>query len=147
MLYRTESFSGSGERDFVKVLCFEIYTLGNSDSLDYIINHYNISEELRNQMVTMIEDLENDVLLEDTSEKEVLQFCKEILKELNTLLGKNLKYALWLANLDVVIDYYSCNQSTEDIYSYEESDIILSDLKADGKLFAYEELPEGILYS
>ena len=40
IMYRSEDSSGSGVRDIIEVMVFEIYELGNTDILEYVSEHY-----------------------------------------------------------------------------------------------------------
>ena len=65
-----------------------------------------------------------------------------MIKEINKQTDHDLKYALWLADKSVVLDMYAYDSLNVD--AYETSDIILSNLGADGILFAYDYEPEPI---
>lgn len=64
-------------------------------------------------------------------------FCERILELLNKKTGKDLKYCLWLADLEAVLKLYK----GVNVDTYETSSVVLSDLGYDGSLYAYEESP------
>lgn len=136
-LYRTESAYGSGVRDIIQVIFWEVTECCNMDILDYTVkNHRECLSEHTLKNLTMI--LNNDTILELA----VLEIIKDVIKEINKYYGLNLKYCLWLTSREAVINLYNGDESSID--EYEISDIILSDLGYDGKLFAYEKFPEPI---
>ena len=65
----------------------------------------------------------------------------QLITEISTITGKMIKYGVWLAELSAVTELYSDEDSDSDIMEYETSDIVLSDLGYDGKLFAYDVYP------
>lgn len=133
IMYRSEDSYGSGIRDILDVMVFEIYELENTDILDYCLKHY-----LQN---TMLEDIVKDVIdnVISFSEEEIYSICRSIVDEINSQTNHNLKYALWLADKDTVIDMYA--DTEESILAYKTSDVILANLGRDGILFAYDNRP------
>lgn len=67
---------------------------------------------------------------------------RNIIYCLNRHYHVNLKYCLWLSSREVVKDLYGGTDETID--AYNTSSFILSDLGQDGKLFAYEHLPQRL---
>ena len=139
IMYRSEETGGSGVRDIIEVMTFEIYELGNTDILDYVCEHY-LKPGTRKIVQEFIYKVETGT--EDIIEDDVIDICEIIIKEINEVTNHNLKYALWLADYDTVMEIYSYDEST--IEAYKISDIILSDLGKDGILFGYDEEPEPI---
>lgn len=137
IMYRSEDSSGSGVRDIIEVMVFEIYELSNTDILEYVSEHY-FSYNIKRDMHRLINYIENDEL----SENDIRELCKDIVDEINKNTKHNLKYALWLANKGAVIDMYAYDELNID--AYYTSDIILSDLGYDGILFAYDKEPKPI---
>ena len=56
---------------------------------------------------------------------------------------KKIFSVVWLAQKELLLDLYRADES--DIDEYEVSDIILSDLGPDGRLYAYDYDPQPIL--
>lgn len=133
MKYRCESYGGSGERDIVKVMAYEIAVLGNTDIFHTLIT---VLPKKADEMESFIYELEEECGLQDTSYEDMEEFLREIVSSLNEIYHKDLKYALWLADYETVRDFYKGT----DIDAYEESDVILSEIPG-GTLYAYEELP------
>lgn len=136
VMYRSEDSYGSGVRDILDIMTFEIYELKNIDILEYTLDHYLQNSNIKETVENMIADIEI------FSEEEVYKICKLIINEINKQTDHNLKYALWLAEYDAVSNIYSFDESS--IEAYNTSDIILSDLGYDGILFGYGEEPELI---
>ena len=136
IMYRSEDSYGSGVRDVLDIMTFEIYELKNIDIPDYILNNYLQNTNIQGTVEKLVDDVEA------FSEEEVYKICKLIIKEINIQTDHDLKYALWLADKSVVLDMYAYDSLNVD--AYETSDIILSNLGADGILFAYDYEPEPI---
>ena len=135
-MYRSEDSYGSGVRDILDIMTFEIYELKNIDILEYTLDHYLQNSNIKETVENMIADIEI------FNEEEIYKVCKLIINEINKQTDHNLKYALWLAEYDAVSNIYSFDESS--IEAYNTSDIILSDLGYDGILFGYDEEPEPI---
>lgn len=136
VMYRSEDSYGSGVRDILDIMTFEIYELKNIDILEYTLDHYLQNSNIKETVENMIADIEI------FNEEEIYKVCKLIINEINKQTDHNLKYALWLAEYDAVSNIYSFDESS--IEAYNTSDIILSDLGYDGILFGYDEEPEPI---
>lgn len=134
VLYRNDSYNNSdGEiRKLKDILVYEIFDLENTDILEYCSEHYDLSEPLMNEMNGIIDG-------EELDEDAVEDLVKRLLTEISSLTGKILRYGLWLAKKDVVMNFYDGDEET--ISGYYVSDVILSDLGEDGILFAYETFP------
>lgn len=132
ILYRSES-SSHPERDAISVMEFEIEELGNEDIFDYVLDNYKLSKQLKNDIKNYIDDKEGNL-------KNILE---NILFELKKQTGKNIKYVLWLAEKDTVIDMYDGKENGIDVYETKDG-IVLSDLGYDGILFGFEKLPKPI---
>lgn len=147
IMYRSESFSGSGVYEVKKVIEFEICTLGNTDILDYCLEHYNLTPALKESLSELIDFIEKDnVIIEDLDDPTKIDYTyyliNRLVDEISMLVGHPIKYAIWLADLDIVREIYS--DSDDDIEAYEISDVVLSDLGEDGKLFGYETFPQSM---
>ena len=136
IMYRSEDSYGSGVRDILDVMTYEIYELKNIDIPDYILNNYLQNTNIQGTVEKLVDDVEA------FDEEEVYKICKLMIKEINKQTDHDLKYALWLADKSVVLDMYAYDSLNVD--AYETSDIILSNLGADGVLFAYDYEPEPI---
>ena len=131
--YRTEDAYGEGYRDIIDVIEHEIFELGNYDGLDGLQVYFDDTSQeslMFHSLIDSIKDTEHPPL--DTKD-----FCASIIELLNKKLNRNLKYCLWLADLQAVTDLYGGVH----IDSYETSDVVIADLGYDGSLYAYEELP------
>jgi hypothetical protein len=134
LLYRAES-SSHPERDAISVMMFEIEELENEDIFDYVLDNYKLSDELKESIETYM----------DSSEGNLENILKNMLSEIKTQTGKDIKYALWLAEKETVIDMYDGKENGIDVYETKDG-VILSDLGYDGVLFGFEKLPEPIDY-
>lgn len=144
MKYRSEVPFGEGYRNAAEVICYEIFELGNTDILDTLLEKtdYINDIKLRNLMAQIADELEENGFVDDMPEDEKLSFAQTIVDEISTFTNKDIKYVLWLADKDVVMNYYGRGELLEeDIDAYEESDVILSDCGYDGCLYGYEEMP------
>ena len=136
IMYRSESAYGSGVRDIVDVLTYEIFELGNTDSLDYIASHYKLDKDGRELLGRLQECWENYA----SDSEDIQRNCiAKLVGALNRYFGVELKYCLWLADLSAVSELYSDGETAIDAYG--ASQYKLSDLGRDGVLFAYTEMP------
>lgn len=147
--YRTETCYGSGERDAVSVMVYETYELGNTDILNNLENHLlKNNTVLRNQCIDLLEEMINNGFVENYGEKEWREFYQKVLEAIQKETGIHVKYVLWLADKETVMDssegYGSYVESEEDIDAYEIGPVVLSELGYDGTLYGYEEYPEPI---
>ena len=140
--YRTEAFSGSGVRDVVEVVWYEIFVLGNTDILDYlshvILKYHSICALLMQYQ----QELENNGYIDDMTEEEDKTFVRRMIDAVNEETEKNINYALWLADKETVKSIY--HGTDEDIESYQTGFVVLSDIGYDGTLYGYEKNPESI---
>lgn len=137
IMYRSEDSYGSGVRDVLDVMVYELYELGNTDILEYICDHY-FDEEMKRQCSMMILSIETGDVFED----DIIDIAKASLETIKEKTNKDIRYCLWLAEKDVVDEMYAYDESNID--AYYTSDVILSDLGRDGILFGYEKEPEPI---
>jgi hypothetical protein len=142
--YRCEEAFGDGVTDLIKVMAYETFELGNSDILEYVSMHYLEDGELKDECLSMIQELEDNGYVDDMFEDEKEEFMGKLVNEINKKLNMELKSCLWLASLDTVKDYYCQNMDSFFIKSYETSNAIITDLGYDGALYAYEVLPKMI---
>jgi len=148
--YRTESFSGLGERDAAEVMAYETFTMGNVDILETLEKGLlKNNPELRNRCLDFIEELNNNGYVEDFSCSDGVAFYKEVLEEIQKVTGHDIQYALWLADKNVVTGkecgcYGKDMYDAEDYDAYEVGPVVLSDLGSDGSLYGYVNYPEPI---
>lgn len=144
--YRSEKIYGDGSRDIRKVMQYEIFELGNPDILKTLLNPISSADSLlADEMARIIRDILQSGYVEDMFEDEKENFCERVVQTLNSIHHKNLTYCLWLADYDVVMERYGDGQLlAEDIDAYETTDVILSDLGIDGRLYAYERNPKPV---
>ena len=143
--YRTETFSGLEERDAVKVMAFETFEMGNDDILetlkDGILKNHEMAEELGSILLDRGNNIEGF-----KEEKDQREFFSKVLKAIEEVSGFKVRYALWLADLEPVRDFYGKAEITEDeIDAYETGPVVLSDLDYEGALYGYEALPEPVV--
>lgn len=141
LLYRDENAFGSGVMKAKDVIMYEITELCNTDILDYCVDKYELSEELDDEIRQLISDMENE---EEFDEDDVESIIDDLLSELEVIFDKKIKYVIWLATKEAVIDLYSNGNEDAELTAYETSEIILSDLGYDGLLFGYEKKPKPV---
>ena len=161
ILFRSESYSGSGVRKLADIIEYEMSELGNKDIPQYVLKNYGtyMSESRR---------LDIDAILGDDP-KESYPFIKDdkgyglkdqtdLLILINDMINavscraaeytcehgvytahKTLQYGFWLAGRREVLDHYAPEQNRE-IKAYSTSEAVFSDLP-DGTLFGYFEQP------
>lgn len=161
MKYRSDALFSDGYRKADKVMAYESFELLNTDILDTladtILKGTSIEKELR---ILSFEVSNDEPHVDDTDERlydmideyawneEIgIEYFNKVLKAVSDVVGKDIKYCLWLCDTreDVKKEYDHRNElDLSDINSYEESDVILSDLGAGGKLYGYEEEPKEV---
>lgn len=149
--YRTESFSGSGEREAVGVMAFEMFELMNTDILDTlsagVLKDHPIKSEIRD-MIELIEGWQtgepSEALPEADSEK-ALEFCQRLLDAVAEVTGITVRYALWLTTKEQIASYYGKDMDDATDYSaYEIGPVILSDLQNGDILYGYPACPQPL---
>ena len=113
--YRSEEVYGEGERDLLKIIKHEFYELGNTDILNYFLEHK---------------------LTIETNEQDMFA---QVLKCVQIIINGGFTKAVWLCDKKKYVkEYY--NVSKESIYQVRiERGYIISDLGKEGKLIAYKE--------
>ena len=146
--YRTETFSGLGERNAAEVMSYETFEMGNVDILETLINTiFKDRLEINERCFYYMNAINNSGLDEMPTFEEGVKFFQEVLTEIKAATGHEIKYALWLADLDDVKDksfYGKYIESDDDIDAYETGPVILSELGCDGALYGYTTLPQCI---
>lgn len=161
IMYRLESVSGDGYRDAAEVMTFEIYELQNTDILETlytgILKEHPIAKELK-RLSNAVDGSDDSW---DYSEMDVSDVVRKALAAIQDTTGIDVQYALWLAPMDVIenfywpmslgeYDYLNGTQSDhtpldiEAVDSYITGPVVLSNLKGEGFLFGYENLPEPL---
>lgn len=135
--YRSEYFSGSGERRIKEVIKYETAELDNTDIWEYCLSHYALSEKTKSLANAVIASIDECFLLDDGVLKEAINL---LIDDLTALLGWEPKYCIWLADFNNVIRQYDIPTT-----KCQVSDVILSDLATDGVLYAYSEPPKEII--
>ena len=163
MKYRSELLFGDGYRDAAAVMAHEVFELENTDILTTLrttilknSSYAHDLEILEEELTTfdISDDDENGDLFElylthdsySDLDCASIQFFETILHEIASITGKSIRYVLWLCDTKEDVYHYDIrNELTDaDIDVYEESDIILSDMGHDGKLYGYETIPKPI---
>lgn len=147
--YRTESFLGTGERDIVDVMWFETFELGNVDILRTLQEGVLKDNQICEEFERIIEYLQGDSdSIAYSTEEEQKEFFQNIVKEINKVTGYDLKYCLWLANKETVLEtdggYGAYIETEADIDAYKVGPVVLSELGYDGTLYGYEKYPEPL---
>ena len=129
--FRSEDVFGEGYRDAPSVMAHEVFELKNPDIIDTLSSNLMRGSKILKEAHN-ITDEESGVL-----------FFKEVLKELSKITGREVKYCLWLGDQpeDVINEY---NVNLDSLNAYIKSDIVLSDLGTEGKLYGYEEMPKPL---
>ena len=141
-LYRTEECGGSGVRDLESIIKFEIFELGNTDILDYILKNYDLKNVL-GSFANTIQTMRELCKGENTNDSEALtrvvtaygktmidKFVESVITMVKLITKKDVKYGLWLASKNAVINRYSSlpenghnDVPTDNIKMYETSDL------------------------
>ena len=132
--YRAEDTYGEGHRGIVEVMEYEIFELENEDIIDTLGSTYFSDNSLKS---LEFRSLVSNQFCSKLTALDSITFCERVLELLNKKTGENLKYCLWLADLETVLKLYE----GVNVDAYDTSDVVLSDLGYDGSLYAYEELP------
>lgn len=129
--FRSEEVFGEGYRDAASVMAHEVFELGNSDILETLTSSFLKGNEVFRKLHN-VKDEDSGVL-----------FFKEVLEELSKVCGKEIKFCIWLCDQpEDVVNEYNVNLDSLDVYI--KSDVILSDLGTEGKLYGYEEMPKPL---
>lgn len=135
VMYRNDNYNNSGIIDIKDIICFETGELHNIDIFEYCIDNYELSDKLIDMINNIIENI-------DDYEKDDDELClcvDMLIDEISKCMHKKIKYGLWLADRQNVIDFY--NGDDNNINAYIKSDVILSDIGPDGILFGYDKKP------
>lgn len=168
ILFRSESYSGSGVRRIEDVIEYEMSELRNKDIPRYVLDHYDLGEALRLdlQAILRVDPAgEYPFLCNGTGhgvcDRADLQgLISRMIDELSAVLGQNtedgqrvnamrLRYALWLAPLGAVSEHYATNRGDGHVQAYATASrtlynpepVVLSDLGDEGVLLAFADEP------
>ena len=145
MMYRTETYSGSLERRFAYVLQFEVFVLGNTHIFDELIQNELVGNaDLAAHMKRMVKELEENGYVDDMPEPDQLEFLEEVRLDISAQTGRDIQYALWLADRACVQKFYG--GTDHDMECYEISDVVLSNLEDSGILFGYVSEPHPVIF-
>lgn len=117
IMYRDENIYGSGINDILDVISYEVYELGNTDILEYCLDHYVEDKNLKNRITDLVNNLEN------YSDLDVFNLVQDLVVEINYQIKSDLKYCIWLASEQAVKDLYDGSN----INAYYISDIAEED--------------------
>ena len=139
--FRNEQFRGSGIRDAFSVIKFELCELQNTGIIVTLKNTIfkDISTAI-NYCNVLLRHVDKENGIDDRDIEQILNLIK-------ICTGKSVKYALWLADMDVVMhDEYGTKggylQPGDMIDAYKVGPVVLADLGREGKLYGYEEYPK-----
>lgn len=142
--YRTETFSGLKEYDPAAVIDHETFELENTDIPEYLANTILKDSPRAAKLMEIIQWLEYDDIEAPVDEENTIEFCRELVAEIEKVTGITLNYVLWLTDLDAVTDkdFYGKYISNEyDIDTYQIGHIVLAELGYDGTLYGYTNRP------
>jgi len=151
--FRTDQLFNGGYRDAAEVMAYEIFELQNADILETLRTTILKDTQIGTRMKPLIDGIENNTNDEDINEfldlafknKEAqLIYTRIVLSKIKSLTGKDIKYCLWLCDSvqDIRNSYEIEGQKPFQIFDeYETSDIVLSDIGPEGKLYGYESYP------
>lgn len=142
--YRTETFSGLEEYDPAAVIDHETFELQNTDIPEYLSNTILKDSPLSAKLREIVQWLEYNDIEPPVDEENTIEFCREIVVEIEKVTGITLNYVLWLTDLNAVTDkdFYGKYVSDEyDIDTYEIGPVVLAELGYDGTLYGYTNRP------
>lgn len=160
ILFRTESYSGSGVRSIKDIIEYEMSELRNKDIPQYVLKNYGtyMSKSLWLDLKAILsvtgdafpffQDESGHGAADGDDLKEIVAglinavSCRVsgFTREKDTYTAhKTLQYGLWLADRREALDHYAPEEDRE-IKAYSTSEAVFSDLP-DGTLFGYFEQP------
>lgn len=156
-LWRNEEYS-EGVRNAVKVITFEMYDLGNIDIPDTVFHRYIVYNRSRLEQHGFAKAIEQiELFVNDTQDFDSKQYmlelpraiyqkvAEDIIAIIQTITGVEIKYVLWLTDKESVVRYYEGRD--DNMIEYPTTEIVLSDLGKEGKLFGYNSLPIPCMFS
>ena len=145
--FRNNSAFGDGIIEADDIIAYEIFELGNTDILKYVLENYKPQNSddmfLITDMKSYIKELEENGCVDDLYMSEKTAFAKKIAEYVGRQSGVDVKYALWLCDSkDDVLKNYGCDWDTEDdISEYPKTSAIFSYLGSEGGLYGYNVDP------
>lgn len=160
--YRSEKLFGEGYTDAIDVVAWEIFQLGNTDILHTLSNGLLKGTEAGFKLSVLEEEMNNGAISEDDTDGRIWDVYESacgdfscggrdfvsqyIIDSIRDLTGTEITEVLWLCDTPEAVQGYavhslvgSSNLTYEDIDCYETTNIIISDLGTDGKLYGYTE--------
>lgn len=141
--YRTEESPYSSPRKAAEVMAYETFEMGNDDILFTLANSLLKLSKLRTECRAFLDELEREGFIDDFSFDDGVAFYQSVLAEIKNVTGVEVEYALWLADKQVVKEFYGGSEL--DTYAYEIGPVILSELGRDGTLYGYATYPLPIM--
>ena len=166
--YRTETFFGEGYRNAASVMAHETFVLDNTDILSYLIDSDLIDQGTKDYLqvyVTLMEegrliytgyatDYEEMLYRYRKNEEDRIEFFQEVLDDIKSRKGIDVNYVLWLCDSpedafnSYNIEQYNIEQNISmadvEFDGYLKSNVILSDIETEGKLYGYEKEPKPV---
>lgn len=142
--YRTETFSGLEEYDPAAVIDHETFEMENTDIPEYLADSILKDSPIAAKLMEIVQWLEYGDIEPPVDEENTIEFCRELVAEIEKVTGVSLNYVLWLTDLDAVTDkdFYGKYISNEyDIDTYQIGPIVLAELGYDGTLYGYTNRP------
>ena len=116
--FRTESYSGTGQRDAAAIMAYETYCLGNTDIPDYLSRGILKGTPAAAALTALICTLETDGEgMDDEPTDAQIALFREVLAEVERATGYRIRFALWLADKKAMEEIYG--KDMEDAYAYD----------------------------
>ena len=134
--YRDNHIFGDGVRKLEDVVRHEIFDLGNTDIPETLLQNWDLSDEQKNVLETLIQEVE------DEADCDIYYYMEEVPKIIRSKYP-NAEYCLWLCLSPEDVRNSYLNGEDGDIEKYMiECPEPISDLGKDGLLFVYSKDPE-----
>ena len=134
ILYRDNYLFGDAIREVHSVIFYETFVLGNMDIIMQCMQY--MSDKTRKDAEWIVFNFREEygcgVSMDDR-----ISFTKSLVRDIREHTGKNISYALWLAEKRTLLESYKADPDGLD--GYVTSDVILSDIMPDGRLYGYTE--------
>lgn len=161
--YRTETFFGEGYRNAASVMAHKTFVLDNTDILSYLIDSDLIDQGTKDYLqvyVALMEegrliytgyatDYEEMLYRYRKNEEDRIEFFQEVLDDIKSRKGIDVNYVLWLCDSpEDAFNSYNIEQNISmadvEFDGYLRSNVILSDIETEGKLYGYEKEPKPV---
>lgn len=150
-VYRCDAFNAVEYKERlnpVDVIENEVFDYNNVDIFDTVNELYCDNDDAQLHafsVVTADGDIEDDVLITGDVEWSVEDVTNYILDVVKNATRVQVKYLLWLADLDSVISDYYEEDSDYPIMKFDVSQaVVVSDLGGDGILYGFTDFPKPI---